>query len=258
VACHAGDLGCLLALLWLFEDRESLYDILSTGTGARMHASAVSPGGIRSTMSTSGSRDLLGVLSSLASRMDLLVGTVLTHRSWTARLHGVGVLQDGSNHLPVSGVLLRSTGVAWDVRSEETHPLSIPVGTAGDSMDRVLIRCIEVVSSVVLVYHLSSHVSSSTTGCVVRSSMSLHSVLGSFMQWRVLGMESLCMHSVEGPKGELVVTLSVASTRTWRCRIRPADLGHVLSLQALSLGVSLSDVVMLVGTVDVVFGSVDL
>ena len=52
------------------------------------------------------------------------------------------------------------------------------------------------------------------------------------MQWRVLGAETLCMHSVEGPKGELVVTMAISSTRTWRCRIRPADLGHILSLQA--------------------------
>lgn len=52
IACHAGDLGCLLALLWLFEDRESIYDVLSMSSGARMHASSIIPGGIRGVPST--------------------------------------------------------------------------------------------------------------------------------------------------------------------------------------------------------------
>lgn len=77
-----------------------------------MHASAITPGGVRSTATTHVSRELLDVLAVMGSRMDLLVASVLTHRVWTTRLNGVGVLTEGGNWLPVSGVLLRSTGVA--------------------------------------------------------------------------------------------------------------------------------------------------
>jgi len=81
VACHAGDLGCLLALLWLFEDRESLYDILGNATGARMHASSIIPGGVRGVYSLTMMRELTDTLCAMASRMDLLVASVACHRT---------------------------------------------------------------------------------------------------------------------------------------------------------------------------------
>lgn len=71
-------------------------------------------------------------------------------------------------------------------------------------------------------------------------------------------MVSMVTHSIEGPKGELVVSIHSTAHRLWRVRTRPADLHHILCMQGLALGVSLADVVLLVGTIDVVFGSVDL
>lgn len=112
IACHAGDLGCLLALLWLFEDRESMYDVLAISSGARMHASSIVPGGLRGSPSLSAMRELVAILHTMSMRMDLLVHSVVTHRIWALRLHGVGVLHESTGHLPCSGVLLRSTGVA--------------------------------------------------------------------------------------------------------------------------------------------------
>lgn len=84
-------------MLWLFEDREALFDVLATGTGARMHASAIAPGGVRSIGTTHTSRELIDVLTVLGARMDILTASVLTHRAWTSRLHGVGVLTDGGS-----------------------------------------------------------------------------------------------------------------------------------------------------------------
>jgi len=81
IACHAGDLGCLLALLWLFEDREVLFDILGSCNGARMHASSIVPGGVRGTHSLSMHRELLDALTVLASRMDVLTSSVMQHRT---------------------------------------------------------------------------------------------------------------------------------------------------------------------------------
>jgi NADH:ubiquinone oxidoreductase subunit D len=89
-------------------------------------------------------------------------------------------------------------------------------------------------------------------------SVSLHSVLSTFIQWRWITSSLLSTHSIEGPKGELVVTIHTSALRMWRVRTRPADMSHLLTMQSMCLGTCLGDVVMLVGTVDVVFGSVDL
>ena len=62
---------------------------------------------------------------------------------------------------------------------------------------------------------------------------SLHGVLTSFMQWRGIGNHgSMSTTTVESPKGELSVSVVLSATRLWRCRLRPADLHHLLSLQS--------------------------
>lgn len=77
-------------------------------------------------------------------------------------------------------------------------------------MDRVVIRCLEVLGSVAIVYHLTGDTTSSTTSSVQGSSMSLHAVLGSFMQWRPLSYEVTASNTSEGPKGELTVTMTLS------------------------------------------------
>jgi len=178
IACHAGDLGCLLALLWLFEDRETLYDVLSTTSGARMHASSIVPGGVRCTGILHSSVELIEVMTTLGMRMDVLSVVLLSHRVWSTRLTGCGVLS--YNALPMSGVMLRSTGIAWDARILACMHPAIPVGAAGDSMDRILQRCMEVLCTVSLTVRIVGTVTSAAAS-TVHSYSGLHGVLTLFM-----------------------------------------------------------------------------
>nr|APQ44788.1 NADH dehydrogenase subunit 7 [Diplonema papillatum] len=265
IACHAGDVGCLVALLWLFEDRELLHELLATWSGARMHASSVVPGGTRCSIRSTTLVTCTELLQHLSSRMDVLLATVMVHRVWAARLSGVGVLTVGVDGSGASGVLLRSAGASWDLRliappqAYSCTVLSVPVGTYGDSMDRVLIRMLELLTSSSVVIQLTALLSTVHAGTTTSyASMGLQSVLAVFMAYRMTATTSQGIHAVEGPKGELHISLTVTNSSMWRCRVRPADLGHLLGLHALMLGTSLADAVMLIGTVDVVFGAVDL
>ena len=66
--------------------------------------------------------------------------------------------------------------------------------------------------------------------------VALHGVLSTFMVWRYMGSGThVTTHSVEGPKGELCIAMSTTGTRVWRCRIRPADLPHILCLQSYAV-----------------------
>jgi len=80
VACHAGDLGCLLSLLWLFEDREALYDVLCLSSGTRMHASTMIPGGMRGVHTSHWYNEMVDIICGTCSRMDILSSMLLSHR----------------------------------------------------------------------------------------------------------------------------------------------------------------------------------
>lgn len=80
IACHAGDLGCLLSLLWLFEDREALYDVLCLSSGTRMHASTMMPGGMRGVHTSHWYGELVDIVCGTCSRIDILSSMLLSHR----------------------------------------------------------------------------------------------------------------------------------------------------------------------------------
>jgi len=180
VACHAGDLGCLLALLWLFEDRESIFDLLASSSGSRMHASSIVPGGVRGVHTLCTYRELLEIMTTMATRVDLLVSSVMTHRTWSSRLQGVGIIHDTTTSTPCSGILMRSTGIAWDMRVMIPHLLLVPTGQMGDSMDRVVLRTLELLTSTLVVSQCVA-VLCSTSSAGGTNSISLHGVLSSFM-----------------------------------------------------------------------------
>lgn len=111
VACHAGDSGAMLAVLWLFEDRELLYMISSVCSGARLHSYMFIPGGLRTTITSAVLLDIVTYKFGLVGRSELLLVIAVQHRLWLYRLANVGVLGSSCSGV-VSGVLLRSSGVA--------------------------------------------------------------------------------------------------------------------------------------------------
>nr|QHQ98680.1 NADH dehydrogenase subunit 7 [Rhynchopus humris] len=262
IACHAGDLGCLVALLWLFEDREQLYDMMSTLTGARLHSGAIIPGGVRIPSTSVSSCYGIELLTTTSGRLDTLLTSLLLHRVWGCRLSTVGILE-GMHHTLCSGVMVRACGVAWDARvvtpslSYTVAPVPIVYGSAGDSMDRILCRVGECIASSSIVCTLLVASSSTHSSSIMDNSISLSGVLSSFIQYVAQAVSSPVLHNIEAPKGELLMVLVWGEERAWRCRIRCGDQIHCMLLAALLDGVAIADVVMLVGTVDVVFGSVD-
>nr|ATQ37461.1 NADH dehydrogenase subunit 7 [Diplonema ambulator] len=263
IACHAGDVGCLVALLWLFEDREALYDVVSTWCGARMHASCIIPGGLRSSTVDAYLDVLLEHAHTMNMRLDSMLSSVLLHRVWCTRLASVGVVLSSARHTGSSGVLMRCAGTTWDIRVVaqdsiyDTLPITITAGTHADSMDRAIIRILEMMVAVSIMAMICTiGIRTIDTAGTHATSASLHNVVHAFMGAALVS--SVYTHSIESPKGELMVTMQWVSGLCWRSRIRPADLVHVLLLQQLCIGTCLSDVVMLVGTVDIVFGAVDM
>lgn len=231
--------------------------------------SVMVPGGLRCQLFWVDAHCL--VLQHTSARLELLVVVVLASRILLVRLVATGTIAYAHSH-SVSGVLVRSSGVAMDIRLLVSYDaysavsVHSVVGSCGDSGDRLLLRAVECCStSFICLQITSTAASSSAVDSSIDVDISSISIEGSLCNYKsVIGCNSsalsVCSTSVattEVPKGAFSVCL-VGSVQCWRSSIRTPDLVHLHMLHSLLLGHSLTDLVAIIGSIDVVFGSVDL
>ncbi len=205
--------------------------------------------------------------------------TLLTdNRIWKQRLVGVGVVDpDRAKALGFSGPMLRGSGVAWDLRKTQPYEVydlldfDVPVGTNGDSYDRYLVRIAEMRQSNHIIKQCVEWLRNNP-GPVMSDN---HKVSPPERVDMKSGMEDLihhfklftegfhvpageCYAAVEAPKGEFGIYLvSDGANKPYRLKIRAPGFVHLYSLDEMSRGHMLADVVTIIGTIDVVFGEVD-
>ena len=276
LTCHAMDVGALTPFLWAFEEREKLMEFYERVSGARMHAAYIRPGGVAQDMPMGLSQDIHTFASQFASRIDEMEEMLTGNRIWKQRLVDVGrVTKDQALDWGFSGVMLRGSGVAWDLRKTEPYDVydrmdfAIPVGTRGDCYDRYMIRIEEMRESLRIISQCLDYM---PTGPVRIDDRKISPPSRGDMKH---SMEALIHHfkyytegivvpageiyaAVEAPKGEFGVYLvSNGTHRPYRCKIRAPGFAHLQGLDFMSRGHMLADVVTMIGTQDIVFGEVD-
>lgn len=273
---HALDVGATTPLLWGFEEREKLFEFYERVSGARMHAAYFRPGGVSQDLPLGILDDIYHFIEQFPSRLDELEELLSNNRIWKQRLVNVGVvsLEDALN-LGFSGVMLRGSGLAWDLRKTQPYeiydqvPFNVPVGSAGDCYDRYLIRMEEMRQSVRIVNFCLNNM---PEGLVKVDDRKVSPPSRAEMKQ---SMEDLIHHfkyftegfsvpasrtytAIEAPKGEFGVFLvSDNSNRPYRCKIRAPGFLHLQGLPDLTKGHMIADVVTVIGTQDIVFGEVD-
>ena len=137
-----------------------------------------------------------------------------------------------------SGVMLRGSGISWDLRAVSPcdYSWSVPFGLSGDCYDRYLVRIDEMRQSL--------SISQQVIGSLEIGSVSLLLHCGTF---------NSVYHSFEAPKGEMGVYLAMVS----RFKVRAPGCLHLLGLAWLVRGTFLSDLIAVIGTIDIVFGEID-
>ena len=147
VTTHALDVGALTPFLWLFEEREKLMEFYERVSGARMHAAYIRPGGVALDLPIGLLQDIHLWATQFGSRVDELEEALSNGRIWKARLRNVGIVTASEAiNWSFSGVMLRGSGVNWDLRKEAPYDaydqveFDVPVGTTGDCYDRYLCR----------------------------------------------------------------------------------------------------------------------
>jgi len=210
------------------------------------------------------------------SRIDELEELLTNNRIWRTRLQNIGIItQIEALEAGFSGILLRSTGLAYDLRKTSPYEIydrlqfEIPVGNSGDSYDRFLLRVEEMRQSLKIIYQCLQLI---PTGLVkidnfkitmprrFRMKTSMEALIHHFK----LCSESFLINSnetymgVEAPKGEFGVFLvSNNTSRPTRMKIRAPGFFHLQGTNLMTQQHLLADVVTVIGTQDIVFGEVD-
>jgi NADH dehydrogenase (ubiquinone) Fe-S protein 2 len=276
LSCHALDVGAMSPLLWAFEEREKLHEFYERVSGARFHAAYIRPGGVSQDMPLGLSEDIYVFVSNFAKRLDEIEEMLTGNRIWKQRLVDIGVVTaDEALAWGFTGVMLRGSGVSWDIRKNQPYEVydkldfDIPVGLNGDSYDRYMIRVEEMRQSIRLIIQCLNDmpegpikVDDAKVVAPSRGDMktSMESLIHHFKFFteNFTVPEGETYTAVETPKGEFGVYLvSNGSNRPYRCKIRAPGFFHLQGLDFMTRGHMIADVVTVIGTQDIVFGEVD-
>lgn len=276
VTTQAMDVGALTPPLWGFEPREDLMIFYERASGSRMHAAYFRPGGVHQDLPQKLIDDIYEWTGRFPAMVDDIEGLVTDNRIFKQRNVDIGVVsQQEALDWGFSGVMVRGSGMAWDLRRAQPYEcydeldFKIPVGKNGDCYDRYLCRIEEMRESVKIMRQCIEKMQpgpvSSDDGKVVppkRAEMkqTMEALIHHFKLYTegFKVPEGEVYAAVEAPKGEFGVYLkSDGTNRPYKCKIRAPGFLHLQAMDHLCKGHMLADVSAVLGSLDIVFGEVD-
>ena len=276
ITTQALDVGALTPSLWGFEEREKLMVFYERVSGSRLHANYFRPGGVHIDLPTGLAKDILDFCKTFPKVIDDLESLLTDNRIFKQRNVDIGVVsvQEALDH-GFSGVMIRGSGVAWDLRKSqpydgyENYDFKVPVGKNGDCYDRYLCRIEEMRESVKIITQALTTIPDgpvmtldTRVGPPKRSDMktSMEALINHFKLYTegYSVPKSETYAAVEAPKGEFGVYLVADGTnKPYRCKIKAPGFTHLQAMDYLIKGHMLADVPALLGSMDIVFGEVD-
>src|SRR3954449_13403617 len=150
ITTQALDIGALTPPLWGFEEREKLMVFYERASGSRMHAAYFRPGGVHEDLPPALVDDIGAFCDPFLTVCDDLETLLSGNRIFKQRNVDIGVVSlEDAWKLGFSGVMVRGSGAAWDLRKSQPYEcydemqFDIPIGKNGDNYDRYVIRMIE-------------------------------------------------------------------------------------------------------------------
>ncbi|VEL08773.1 unnamed protein product [Protopolystoma xenopodis] len=155
IGTHILDTGAITPFFWLFEEREKMFEFVERVCGARMHANYIRPGGVSQDMPLGLMDDIYDFCLKFPQRIDEVDDAITNNPVWIGRTKDVGVVSaEDAIDLGFSGVMLRGSGIQWDLRKTQPYDayaeveFDVPIGKNGDNYDRYLIRMEEMRQSI--------------------------------------------------------------------------------------------------------------
>lgn len=276
ITCHALDVGAMTPFFWGFEEREKLMEFYERVSGARMHSSYFRPGGVHQDIPLGLLNDIFIFCQQFPTRLDEFEELLTCNRIWKQRLVDIGIVKvKDALDLGFSGVMLRGSGISWDLRKTQPYEIydkldfSIPIGTNGDCYDRYLIRIEEMRQSINIILQILNKIPNGSIKIDnkkisnpnrIQIKQSMESLIHHFKYYS----ENIIVNSgetftvIEAPKGEFGVFLvSDGTNKPYRCKIKAPGFSHLQALDFMCKDHMIADVVTIIGTQDIVFGEID-
>jgi NADH-quinone oxidoreductase subunit D len=276
VTAFALDVGAITPLLWGFEEREKLLEFYERVSGARFHAAYFRPGGVHQDMPVGLVDEIAAFCDHFPRVIDDLERLLTDNRIFRQRTVDIGVVsKEEALDWGFAGPMLRASGVPWDLRKAQPYDayadmdFDVPIGRNGDCFDRYLVRIEEMRQSLRI---MKQALAKMPGGPVKVNDRKIAPPPRGEMK---NSMEALIHHfklytegyhvpagetytAVEAPKGEFGVYLvSDGTNKAYRCKIRSPDFAFLQGTDFMSKGHMLADVVAIIGSMDIVFGSID-
>jgi len=276
VTTQAMDVGALTPPLWGFEEREKLMVFYERASGARMHANYFRSGGVHQDLPQALLDDIQAFCENFPKVLDDIETLLTGNRIFKQRNVDIGIIsRDDALAWGMSGVMLRSTGLAWDLRRAQPYEcysdleFQIPIGKNGDCYDRYVMRMEEMRQSNKIMKQCIERMPAGPVN--VRESKVVPPTRAEMKR----SMEALIHHfklytegyhvpagdvyaAVEAPKGEFGVYLvSDGTNKAYRCKIRAPGFAHLQAMDFMCRGHMLADVSAVLGSIDIVFGEID-
>ncbi|MFZ9309519.1 MAG: NADH-quinone oxidoreductase subunit D [Candidatus Nanopelagicales bacterium] len=286
------ELGALTAMTTGLRDREVVLELYEELTGLRMNHAFIRPGGLAQDLPAGAEGKVRKVIETLRKNFKDTANMLVDNSVWTARTKDVGYLDlTGCVALGMTGPVLRSTGIAWDLRKTqpycgyETYEFDVPVQTSCDAYGRFLIRLAEMQESLKIIEQCLDRLQ---PGPVMVEDKKIawpaQLAVGSDGQGNSLdhirhimgeSMEALIHHfklvtegfevpagqvyvAVESPRGELGVhVVSDGGTRPYRVHYRDPSFNNLQAVPAMAEGGQVADLIAVVASIDPVMGGVD-
>jgi NADH-quinone oxidoreductase subunit D len=276
MATNGMDLGAVGMMIYGWRERDELLELFQKFTGLRMNHNFIRVGGVAADLPSDWRDDVLRILDALPARLAEYDTLMTGQPIWRDRLQGVGVLTpEEAVALSATGPVLRSTGVAWDLRRSMPYlaydqvDFDVIVGSYGDSFDRYAIRLAEIRESMKIVRQIVELLPKGdykvqdkkvTPPPRARIDESMEALIHHFKLFTE-GMkvpEGEVYVAVESPRGELGCFLvSDGSAKPYRMRIRGPSFFNLQTLPHMMRGGLVADAVANISSVDPIMGEVD-
>lgn len=270
------DVGAQTPFFYIFRERELIYDLWEAATGQRLiNNNYFRVGGVCADLPYGWVDKCIDFCDYFDLRVDEYEKLITDNPIFRRRLEGVGTIsRDEAINWGLSGPMLRASGVKWDLRkvdhyeSYDDFDWEVHWETAGDCLARYFVRIREMRESVKIIRQAVKGL----PGGPYENLEAKRLLEGKGSSWNDLDFQYISKKlaptwkipagehyvRIESGKGELgIYLIGDDNVFPWRWKIRPADFNNLQVLSSILKGVKVADIVAILGSVDVIMGSVD-
>jgi NADH-quinone oxidoreductase subunit D len=247
------DLGAFTPILYAFEDRERILDLLQIPTGSRLTYCYLRPGGVAADITQDFAKGVRAFVPYMRNRLPMYSDLVTDNIILRQRLERIGVIPvETCRRYGATGPVLRGSGVAYDTRRAEPYSIykaldfEIPTDKNGDSMGRYKVRMAEMEQSLRIIEQAVEGLPEGPY--LVKGAPKF--------RWKAPAGETY--FAVEGARGKIGVhLLSDGSNRPYRCKLRSPSFSNMSLFSEVARGVLIADAVAILGSLDLVIPEID-